>query len=188
MKKKDAGTIFNPVMYLVILILTAQLLMLFVEYKRVTWVSGAVTDSMTDALLGACTLNESELYHYGSTDELEILYPEEKYDVFKEILRRELGLSSGMQVTDKSMALLTGTVQIEDFGVFSVRDNDITFYDFDENGGYQTTKMDDMAGSYVAGNGKVIENSTLVAEIGFTIKFFGLPVEVNKYHMVDVTN
>ena len=45
-----------------------------------------------------------------------------------------------------------------------------------------------MAGSYVAGNGKVIENSTLVAEIGFTIKFFGLPVEVNKYHMVDVTD
>ena len=51
MKKKDAGTIFNPVMYLMVLFLTVQLLMLFVEYKRVAWVSGAVTDTMTDALL-----------------------------------------------------------------------------------------------------------------------------------------
>ena len=187
-KKKDAGTIFNPVMYLMIIVLTAQLLMLFVEYKRVAWVSGAVTDAMTDALLGACTLNEAELYHYGSTDELEILYPKEKYDVFKEILRQELGLSTDMQVTEKSMTLLTGDIHITDFIVYSVKDDDITFYDFDNAGGYQTTRLEDMAGNYVAENGKLIESSTLVAEIGFTVKFFGVPVEVNKYHMVDVTD
>ena len=188
MNKRDAGTIFNPVMYLILLVLTAQLLMLFVEYKRITWVSDAVTDSMTDALLGACTLNEAELYHYGSTDELEILYPKEKYDIFKEILQKELGLGPDMQVTDKSMALLTGTIHLTDFGVYSVSENDITFYDFDENGTYHTIIMDDMAGSYILKNGLVIENSTLVAEIGFTIQFFGIPVEVNKYHMVDVTD
>jgi len=187
-KKKDAGTIFNPVMYLMIIVLTAQLLMLFVEYKRVAWVSGAVTDAMTDALLGACTLNEAELYHYGSTDELEILYPKEKYDAFKEILRQELGLSTDMQVTEKSMTLLTGDIHITDFIVYSVKDDDITFYDFDNTGGYQTTRLEDMAGNYVAENGKLIESSTLVAEIGFTVKFFGVPVEVNKYHMVDVTD
>ena len=82
-RNRDSGTIFNPVMFLAILILTAQLLILFVEYKRVTWVSGAVTDTMTDALLGACVLNEEELYHYGMTDELEIFYPQEKYDIFR---------------------------------------------------------------------------------------------------------
>ena len=187
-KKKDAGTIFNPVMYLMIIVLTAQLLMLFVEYKRVAWVSGAVTDAMTDALLGACTLNEAELYHNGRTDEMEILYPKEKYDVFKEILRQELGLSTDMQVTEKSMTLLTGDIHITDFIVYSVKDDDITFYDFDNAGGYQTTRLEDMAGNYVAENGKLIESSTLVAEIGFTVKFFGVPVEVNKYHMVDVTD
>lgn len=188
MKKQDAGTIFNPVMYLMILILTAQLLMLFVEYKRVTWVSDAVTDSMTDALLGACTLNETELYSYGSTDELEILYPKEKYDMFKEILQQELGLGPDMQVTDKSMELITDKVHVTDFRVYSVRGDDITFYDFDSDGAYQTIEMSDMAGSYVLDNNEMIENSTLVAEIGFTIRFFGIPVEVNKYHMVDVTN
>lgn len=131
MSKKDAGTIFNPVMYLMVLILTVQLMLLFVEYKRVAWVSGAVTDSMTDALLGACTLNETELYHYGSTDELEILYPKEKYDIFKDILCEELGLTAGMQITDRSMTLLADKVIIKDFRVYSVKDNDITFYDFD---------------------------------------------------------
>ena len=187
-KKKDAGTIFNPVMYLVVLILTVQLMMLFVEYKRVAWVSGTVTDTMTDALLGACTLNEEELYRYGTTDELEVLYPKEKYDIFKDILCEELGLSAGMQTTDRSLALLEDTVSIKDFRVYSVRDDDITFYDFDEAGGYTVTVMEDAAGTFSMGNGKKIEHTTLAAEIGFTVKFFGVPIEVSKYHMVDVTN
>ena len=188
MMKKDAGTIFNPVMYLMILILTAQLLLLFLEYKRVAWVSQAVTDSMTDALLGACTLNETELYHFGTTGEVEILDPKEKYDIFKDILRKELGITEGMQVTDKSLTLLTGSVQISDFGIYSVREDDITYYDFDVSGGYQTSFMEDMAGRYDAGNGEVIEHSAMIAEIEFSVKFFGVPVKVNKYHMVDVVN
>ena len=187
-KKKDAGTIFNPVMYLVVLILTVQLIILFVEYKRVAWVSGAVTDSMTDALLGACTLNEEELYHYGTTDELAVRYPKEKYDIFKNILREELGLSAGMQMTDRSPTLLEDKVTIKDFRVYSVEDDDITFYDFDEAGGYTTTVLEDVAGIHSVENGMVIENTTLAAEIEFTVKFFGVPIKVGKYHMVDVTN
>ena len=187
-RKRDAGTIFNPVMFLVILVLTAQLMMLFVEYKRVTWVSGAVTDSMTDALLGACILNEEELYHYGRADELEILYPREKYELFQNLLCEELGLSEDMQVTDKSTALLADKVTIKDFKVYSVRENDITIYDFDQTAGYISTPMEDMAGICDAGNGEVIEKTALLAEIEFTIEFMGFPVKVNKYHMVDMTN
>lgn len=187
-RKKDAGTIFNPVMYLAVLILTVQLMMLFVEYKRVAWVSGAVTDSMTDALLGACTLNEEELYRYGTTDQLEVLYPKEKYDIFKDILCEELGLSAGMQTTDRSPALLEDAVSIKDFRVYSVRDDDITFHDFDEAGGYTVSVLEDVAGTHSVGNGKKIEHTTLAAEIGFTVKFFGVPLKVSKYHMVDVTN
>ena len=187
-RKRDAGTIFNPVMFLVILLLTAQLLMLFVEYKRVTWVSGAVTDTMTDALLGACTLNEEELYHYGRTGELEILYPKEKYDLFRSLLCEELGLTEDMKVTDHSTALLTDNVTIKDFRVYSVRDHDITLYDFDENAGYTTVLLKDMAGMYDAGNGEVIEKTAMLAEITVTINFMGVPVKVNKYHMVDMTN
>ena len=187
-KKKDSGTIFNPVMFLVILILTAQLLMLFVEYKRIAWVSGAVTDTMTDALLGACVLNEEELYHYGRTGELEILYPKEKYELFQNLLCEELGLSEDMQVTDKSTALLTDKVIIKDFKVYSVREDDITIYDFDNTSGYITILSEDMVGKYDAGNGKVIEKTSLLAEIEFTIEFMGFPVKVKKYHMVDMTN
>ena len=162
--------------------------MLFVEYKRVTWVSGAVTDTMTDALLGACTLNEEELYHYGRTGELEILYPKEKYDLFRSLLCEELGLTEDMKVTDHSMALLTDNVTIKDFRVYSVRGQDIMLYDFDENAGYTTVLLEDMAGVYDAGNGEVIEKTALLAEITVTINFLGVPVNVNKYHMVDMTN
>jgi hypothetical protein len=187
-KKKDAGSIFNPVMYLMLLLLTAQLLLLFVEYKRVTWVSTAVTDTMTDALLGACTLNEEELYHFGSTDELKILDSQEKYEVFKKILCEELGLTNELRVTDKSIPMLVGQVKIKDFRVYSVEDKDITFHDFDIAGGYTTTVLADKAGRLTIENGKVIENTTLVAEIGFAVRFFGVPVNVSKYHMVDVTS
>ena len=187
-KKRDAGTIFNPVMFLVVLMLTAQLLVLFVEYKRVTWVSGVVTDSMTDALLGACVLNEEELYYYGRTDELEILYPKEKYNIFRDLLCEDLGLTPDMQVSDQSMALLADKVTIKDFKVYSVRENDIALYDFDETAGYTTSLLEDMAGVYDAGNGEVIEQSALMAEIAFTVEFLGFPVKVNKYHMVDMMN
>lgn len=187
-KKTDPGTIFNPVMYLVVLLLTAQLLLLFVEYKRVSWVSAAVTDAMTDALLGACILNETELYHYGTKDQPEILYPKEKYDIFKDILGKELGLTENLQTTDNSLELLTGDVSICDFEVYSVQDGDIVLYDFNEKAGYTTTLLEGMAGKYDAGNGKVIESTTLVAEIAFTVRFFQMPVQVRKYHMVDMTN
>lgn len=186
--KKDAGTIFNPVMYLMVLILTVQLLMLFVEYKRVAWVSGAVTDTMTDALLGACTLDQEELYHYGMTDELTILHPEEKYDIFKKILQEELGLSADMQVMERSPALLTDKVIIKDFRIYSVEQENIIFYDVRESGSYTRTVLEDARGVYSIENGKVIEETTLAAQIGFTVKFFGEPIEVSKYHMVDVTN
>ena len=41
---------------------------------------------------------------------------------------------------------------------------------------------------YDAGNGEVIEKTALLAEITVTINFMGVPVNVNKYHMVDMTN
>ena len=186
-RKKDSGTIFNPVMYLVVLLLTVQLLLLFVEYRRVAWVSGAVTDTMTDALLGACMLNQEELYHYGVGDELEILYPEEKYKIFIEILKEELQLSADLQVTEKSLPLLAEKVTITDFRIYSVRGEDITVYAFAPSGSYTTTVLRDAKGTYQLENGSVIENTTLTARIGFTVKFFGIPIEVRKYHMVDVT-
>ena len=186
MRKKDAGTIFNPVMYLMILILTAQLLVLFVEYKRVAWLSGCVTNAMTDALLGACTLNEEELLKFGSSDELEILYPEEKYNTFRDILREELGLTADMQAGEKSAPFIQGEIEIKDFKVYSVCRNDLTVYDFDEAADCTVTRLEDEAGTFTADNGKVIEETTLVAEIGFTVQFLGVPVEVTKYHMVDV--
>jgi len=186
MKRKDAGTIFNPVMFLVLLMLSAQLLIMFVEYRRVAWLSGVVTNVMTDALLGAGTLNEYEVYHYGRTGELEILYPEEKYHIFQDILCEELRLMPDMGVTDNSVALIKDGVKIKDFKIYSVQGSDITVYDFDERADYTVHRMENMTGVFASENGEVIEDTALVAEIGFTVEFLGMPVEVCKYHMVDL--
>ncbi len=188
MKRKDAGTIFNPIMFLVLLILSVQLLIMFVEYRRVAWLSGVVTNAMTDALLGASTLNEYEVYHYGRTEELAILYPEEKYHIFRDILCEELRLTPDMGVTDNSVALIKDDVKIKDFKIYSVSGPDITVYDFDERADYTVHRMENMAGVFASENGEVIEDTALVAEIGFTVEFLGMSVEVCKYHMVDLAS
>ncbi len=183
---KDKGTIFNPVMYMVLLILTVQLLMLFLCYKKMSWLSDTMTHSMTDALLGACTLNEEELYQYGRTNQLEIIYPREKYDAFKSMLREELGLTADMEATATSVPSVLGEVVVSDFRVYSVYDKDITLYDFAEDGSYQMIHYPDMAGTLTLGNGEVVESTALLAEISFKVDFLGVPIGVKKYHMVDV--
>lgn len=187
-RKRDAGSIFNPMMYLVVLLLTAELLLLFVAYRRVSLVSETVTDGMTDALLGTATLQEEELYHYGETDRLEVFYPAEKYAVFRELLCEELGLTADLFVTERSIPLLRGQVEITDFEIYSVGGEDITYYRFDQTGGHTKTVFSGLAGVYEVRNGMVIESTTFAAQISFTVDFLGVPVKVQKYHMVDLTN
>lgn len=184
--KKDAGSIFNPVMYLAILVLTIQLMLIFVSYRRMMWLSEAVTDAMTDALLGAAVLNEEELYRYGKNGEIEVLNPKDKCDVFKDLLRTELGLSASLSAVGGSIPLIEGSVKIEDFLVYSIKGNDVTLYNFDESGAYETVYYDGQAGVLEAPNGMVVEGCSLYAEIGFNVKYMGIPVRVSRYHMVDI--
>ena len=101
-------------------------------------------------------------------------------------MREELGLTADMQAGDKSAPLIQGAVEIKDFKVYSVYRDDLTVYDFDKSADYSVTRLEDEAGTFATDNGKVIEETTLVAELGFTVEFLGVPVEVTKYHMVDV--
>ncbi len=185
--KKDAGTIFNPVMYLAVIIFAAQLMVLFIGYRRMMWLSDTMTNSMTDALLGAATLNEEELYNFGSTDELKILDPKEKYDAFSELLKEELGLDDSMKVGEDSIPFVEGAVHVEDFVVYSASGKDITVYDFDETGSFTTSVIRDGVGLVTSEHGEVIEDTALLARIGFSVNFMGITVPAEKYHMVDLT-
>ena len=185
-KKKDPGTIFQPVMYLMVLFLSVQLMLMFVSYRRMSWVSEAITGGMTDALLGAAVLEEEELYAYGRTDELQILYPKRKYERFQEILRQELGLTDSLQAVKGSVPQVEGEVKVEDFVVYSINGNDVTVYDFDETGEYVTAVYAGQKGTLMAPNGLKVSESTLLAKIGFTVKYMGVPLQVSKYHMVDI--
>ena len=184
--KKDAGTIFSPAMYLVLFLLVTQLLLIFVEYRRVSWVSTYVTNGMTDALLGACTLNEEELLSYGKRDDIEIRYPAEKYQMFKKILTEELGLNGDMKVGSNTIPLLKGAVEVTDFRIYSVHQNGVTYYDFDGAGGYTTKTLDQTNGVLTLENGVLVEDTAMMAEIAFTVDFLGFPMKVKKYHLVDV--
>ncbi len=187
MDKKDAGSIFCPALYVALFVVTAQLLMLFVSYKRMMWISDAVTHSMTDALLGACTLNEEELYHYGRTGELVIIHPREKYDMFQTILKEELGLTEAMETGTGSIPMAEGKIRTSDFKVYSVHGRDVTIHDFDETGGYTSEVLPGRTGNLMLENGEFIESTSLLAEVSFQVRFFGVPIMVSKYHMVDVT-
>ncbi len=185
--KKDAGTIFSPVMYLAVLIFAVQLILLFLGYRRMAWLSDTVTNSLTDALLGAAVLNEEELYRFGRTDELEILEPREKYEIFRSLLAEGMGLDADMHSGEKSIPFVKGRVDIKDFRVYSVCGRDVTIYDFDTTGSFATSLVQDGAGVMTTEHGEVIEKTSLIASIGFTVDFMGIPLPVSKYHMVDIT-
>lgn len=184
--KKDSGTIFNPVLYLVVLFLTVQMMLLFVSYRRMSWLSETITDGMTDALLGAAVLEEEELYAYGRNDELQILYPKRKYDIFKDLLRQEMGLTDSM--TAVKVPVVDGNIQIEDFVVYSVNDSDVTVYDFDETGAYVTAIHPGQKDVLTAPNGIAVRESSLFAKIRFRVKYMGVPLNVSRYHMVDIVD
>lgn len=184
--KKDPGTIFNPVMYLMILFLSIYLMLMFISYRRMSWVSETITNAMTDALLGAAVLEAEELYAYGNTDEIQILYPRKKYDRFQSLLIKELGLTEAMESVDGSIPLVEGKIRIEDFVVYSINGNDVITYDFDEQGAYMTSMHAGQKGIIAAANGMDISESTLLAKIRFTVRYMGIPMQVSKYHMVDI--
>ena len=186
--KKDPGTIFNPVLYLMILFLTVQLMLMFVSYRRMSWLSETITDGMTDALLGAAVLEEEELYAYGRNDELQILYPKEKYDIFKDLLRQELGLTNAMTAVKGSVPVVDGKIQIEDFVAYSVNGSDVTVYDFDETGAYVTTIHPGQKDVLTAPNGMSVRESALFAKIRFQVRYMGVSMNVSRYHMVDIVD
>lgn len=186
--KKDPGTIFNPVMYLMILFLAIQLMFLFVSYRRMSWLSETITDGITDALLGAAVLEEEELYAYGRTDELQILYPKRKYEIFQELLGQELGLTDSLTAVKGSVPVVDGKIQVEDFVVYSVNGSDVTVYDFDETGAYVTAIHPVQKDILTAPNGIAVRESSLFAKIRFRVRYMGVPLNVSRYHMVDIIN
>ena len=187
-RKKDPGTIFNPAMYLMILFLSIQLMLLFISYRRMSWLSETITDGMTDALLGAAVLDEEELYAYGRTDELQILYPKRKYDLFKDLLGQELGLTDSLQAVKGSVPVVDGSIKIEDFVVYSVNGSDVTVYDFDETGAYMTAVYAGQKDILTAPNGMIVRESSLFAKIRIPVRYMGVPLSVSRYHMVDIVD
>lgn len=187
-RKKDPGTIFNPAMYLMILFLSIQLMLLFISYRRMSWLSETITDGMTDALLGAAVLDEEELYAYGRTDELLILYPKRKYDIFKDLLGQELGLTDSLQAVKGSVPVVDGSIKIEDFVVYSVNGSDVTVYDFDETGAYMTAVYAGQKDILTAPNGMIVRESSLFAKIRIPVRYMGVPLSVSRYHMVDIVD
>ena len=187
-RKKDPGTIFNPAMYLMRLFLSIQLMLLFISYRRMCWLSETITDGITDALLGAAVLDEEELYAYGRTDELLILYPKRKYDIFKDLLGQELGLTDSLQAVKGSVPVVDGSIKIEDFVVYSVNGSDVTVYDFDETGAYMTAVYAGQKDILTAPNGMIVRESSLFAKIRIPVRYMGVPLSVSRYHMVDIVD
>ena len=175
-------------MYLMILFLSIQLMLLFISYRRMSWLSETITDGMTDALLGAAVLDEEELYAYGRTDELLILYPKRKYDIFKDLLGQELGLTDSLQAVKGSVPVVDGSIKIEDFVVYSVNGSDVTVYDFDETGAYMTAVYAGQKDILTAPNGMIVRESSLFAKIRIPVRYMGVPLSVSRYHMVDIVD
>ena len=85
--KKDKGTIFMPMFYIMLLVFSVFFFLIFIQKLSVTNVSNSITDIMTDALLGCAILDEEELNDYGFTGEVVISNPVKNFEIYKSIIR-----------------------------------------------------------------------------------------------------
>lgn len=182
--KKDNGGISMPLNLLFVLLFIVIVFWIVIEYQRLQYLSNQVTDVLTDAMLGAGTLSEDDAYLLGMEDKVMLTNPKENYNIFQDILKSELDLTSNFQYTRNDM--IRGKVNIENFIIYNVDGADVYQYTFYDLENYTLTEYPNGQGVVTAPNGMTVVNTSLYAKISFVVNFIHKEKAVIKEHMVDI--
>ena len=183
--KRDSGTMI-PVLEIYVIVFMLMVIFLFLELRRVEYLSDSITDTLTDGLLAAATLDEFELRYYGMTGQTVIFYPENGYQKFRRVLKEELELDDNFNYVRNEM--IDGKVTVHEYIVYSVENDTVTVYRFDDNGATGVASVyPGGVGILEAPNGKTIENTSFYVKVGFNITYAGNQTQyVYKTQMVDI--
>ncbi len=126
-----------------------------------------------------------DLEEYGLSHNIRIAEPMKAFERYCEAVRKNLDLDDNWECSNTHM--ISGKVDIADYIVYNVKDNQVTAYRIGMDG--QQQEWQGMLGSVTAPNGVLIEATSIYSEIKFPIEgFLGLTVEAHKGKLVDIVS
>jgi len=124
-----------------------------------------------------------DLQEYGMTHTILIEDPGAAYERYQWAVKGNLNLSDGWE--SQTGGIVHGAVQIINYTVYNVRENEILVYYYDKNG--LLTTWSTPPGGAVAPNGVTISSTSVYSEIAFTVKgMMGIEVQAHKGNLADI--
>lgn len=124
-----------------------------------------------------------DLEEYGISHTIQIKEPMKAYGLFCYAVKENLNLNEAWE--NPNNTIISGTVQIADYIVYSVEDKEVTVSRIYPNG--QMWQEKDVLGNVRAPNGMLVESTSIYSELSFPVRgLFGTEVEAHKGKLVDV--
>lgn len=179
MKQKDKGVI-HKLFALILLLWTVTCWGILLSVMKAGYTSQFLEDCLMQANLSALIVDP---YHYGSAGELVFTNLEEVKERFEHALNKGLGSEDTRQKLG-----LAGEVQLVDFRIYEVTNQEISEFKYDSNDNCSTVRYD-RGQTVKAPDGTYIRNSAIYARIAVPAKFmFGVEVTAIKEHCVDIVS
>lgn len=140
---------------------------------------------MEDALAASNLASAvADIKEYGSTHILQITSAQDAYDIYREALRTNLGLDDNWE--NAKLEWISGKVEVLQYTVYNVRDQDVTIYSFSEQGDFIREEKDGL-GSVRTPDGTLVESTSVYSRIGFPVEgILGITVYAEKDNTVDL--
>lgn len=137
-------------------------------------------DALAASNLAAAVVDIEE---YGISHELKIADPQKAYSIYRNAVRENLNLNEAWECPGKG--LISGTVRIEQFIVYNVRQNEVEVSCFDADGTLRCYRS--VLGQELAPNGMTVQNTGIYSEIAYTVKgILGIEIPAKKGKLADV--
>jgi len=122
---------------------------------------------------------------YGISNDVVINDSDNAFGIYKQALKINLNLDDSWECPNKSA--ISGKVEIFEYIIYNVIDQDIEIYRYDALGNKSYSYMSDSLGSVIAPEGSTIESTSIYSRIGFPVEsVFGIVVDAKKEKLVDI--
>lgn len=127
-----------------------------------------------------------DIQEYGRSHAIRIASPEDAFKCYQEALKINLNLDEAWESENKE--LISGPVEIKQYIVYNVKDEDIEISSFGADGNYSYTEKGGL-GTVMTPDGVMVESTSVYSRIGFPVNgILGVGVYAEKEKSVDVVS
>lgn len=149
----------------------------------------AVISSVTEDALAASNLASAviDVREYGQTGRIKVIDPDTAYELYREALRENLDLDENWE--NGSPGMIAGTVEVEEYTIYEVKDRDVIIYTRGKEGIFRIYTQTQALGQIYTPDGKKVESAAIYSRISFPVKgIFGILQMTRKEKTVDIVD